>query len=79
MARWDIPEVIERDLLRPWAERVPIGLPHKREVEEVEYDSETGTAIIRVRITIPKDSVVLTLPVRLEADPLGGPPTLFRG
>ena len=66
--RWDNPEIVERELIRPWAESIPLRVPHKRRVKKVEYDPETKTAKVNLEIIIPKELADIQLNLELTDD-----------
>jgi hypothetical protein len=74
--RWDNAEIVEREVLRPWAEGAPLLVRGDREVLEVEYDPETRTGFVRVIVRIPIEGEEVRVPFELRDNPKGGPPIL---
>ena len=74
--RWDNAEIVEREVLRPWAEKAPLLVRGEREVLEVTYDPETRLGFVKVIMRIPSSGEVVKVPFELRENPTGGPPIL---
>lgn len=74
--RWDNAEVVEREVLRPWAESAPLLVRGKREVLDVTYDPESRSGTVKVVVRIPVEGEEVTVPFELRDNPQGGPPIL---